>query len=113
MFKEVLLAVLNHIDSDTFHDRVLESAMPVLVEFGAPWCGPCKMLEPVLAELAEEYAGRVAFFSVNVDQAPDLAADYGVMGVPTVLLFRQGEVKERITGYRPKKILVRTFFNDL
>jgi thioredoxin 1 len=106
------MSSLIEIGTDDF-SRVLESPRPALVEFGAPWCGPCKMLEPVLVELAADYAGRVDVFTVNVDQSPDLAMQYGVMGVPTVILFENGEPQTRITGFRPKKQLEKTFFKDL
>jgi len=99
--------------AEDFLTRVLNADKPVLVEFGAPWCGPCKMLDPVLSELASQYARQVDFYSFNVDTAPELVMEYGIMGVPTVILFRDGEAKHRLTGYRPKQVLEKTFFQDL
>jgi len=104
---------LTPIQTDTFDSQVLQAEKPVLVEFGAPWCGPCKMLEPVLAELSEAYAGQVDFYTVNVDDSPNLAMEYGVMGVPTVILFKSGEPVHRLTGYRPRQALEQALFSDL
>jgi thioredoxin 1 len=104
---------LTPLQTDSFDSQVLKAEKPVLVEFGAPWCGPCKMLEPVLAELAPAYAGRVDFYTVDVDDNPQLAMDYGVMGVPTVILFKSGEPAHRLTGYRPRQALEKAFFADL
>jgi thioredoxin 1 len=102
---------LKPIDQDSFEEQVLRADNPVLVDFGAPWCGPCKMLDPLLEELAETYDGQTKFFSVNVDQNPELVMQYGVMGVPTLILFKDGEAVERLTGFRPKKALEKIFFN--
>ena len=77
------------------------------------WCGPCKLLEPVLHDLAKDYDGKVDFYSVDVDQNPDLAMDCNVMGVPTVILFQAGEPTRRLTGYRPKRALVKAIFEGL
>jgi thioredoxin 1 len=104
---------LNTLLAEDFSNLVLNANKPVLVEFGAPWCGPCKMLDPVLSELASQYDGQVDFYSLNVDTTPELVMKYGIMGVPTVILFMDGEPKHRLTGYRPKQALVKAFFNDL
>jgi len=107
------MSALTVLNSDEFETKVLAVANPVMVEFGAPWCGPCKMLEPVLEEMAVEYKGKVDFYTVDVDQNPDLVMAHGVMGVPTVILFRDGQAVNRMTGYRPKKALEKEFFADL
>ena len=107
------MSSLTPIQADAFATQVLQAEKPVLVEFGAPWCGPCKMLEPVLAEMAADYQGRVDFYTVDVDQNPDLVMDYGVMGVPTVILFKSGQPLHRLTGYRPRQALEKALFGDL
>jgi thioredoxin 1 len=82
-----------------FEPEVLHAAGLVVVDFYAPWCGPCKMLAPVLEQLAGEFAGRLKFAKANVDQTPDLAASFEVSGVPTLMLFRGGEAVDEVTGF--------------
>jgi thioredoxin 1 len=89
-----------------FEAKVLEAERLVLVEFGAAWCAPCKQLEPILAELGRELAGKVDIYTMDVDQDPDASVRYGVRGVPTVLIFKNGEAVERLVGLRPKKQLL-------
>jgi thioredoxin 1 len=89
----------------SFEQDVLKSDGPVVVDFWAEWCGPCRLLAPVIDQLAQEYDGRVQFVEVNVDENPDLAMTYGVEGIPTLVLFHQGKVVDRIVGYLPKPIL--------
>lgn len=88
-----------------FEQEVLRADMPVLVDFWASWCGPCRMLSPVIAEIAEEYAGKVKVGKVNVDEQPNLANRYGIASIPTVMLFKNGEVVNTSLGYRPKNDL--------
>ena len=87
---------------DNFKNEVLESDIPVLVDFWATWCGPCRMLSPIIEEIAEEYEGSVKVGKVNVDDEPELSAQYGIESIPTVMCFRNGEVSDTAIGYRPK-----------
>jgi thioredoxin 1 len=82
-----------------FETEVIQAAVPVVVDFYAPWCGPCKMLAPVLEQFAGEFLGRLKFAKANVDQTPDLAASFEVSGVPTLMLFRGGEAVNRVVGF--------------
>ena len=84
---------------DNFETEVIQAAVPVVVDSYAPWCGPCKMLAPVLEQFAGEFAGRLKFAKANVDEAPDLAASLEVSGVPTLVLFRGGEAVDQVVGF--------------
>ena len=88
-----------------FEQEVLRADLPVLVDFWASWCGPCRMLSPVIAEIAEEYAGKVKVGKVNVDEQPNLANRSEIASIPTVMLFKNGEVVSTSLGYRPKNEL--------
>lgn len=90
---------------DNFKAEVLEAELPVLVDFYADWCGPCKMMAPVVEALAAEYEGRVKIGKLNVDQSPDTAGQYGIMSIPTLLFFKNGEVVNKIVGAVPKSDL--------
>ena len=90
------------LNEQNFEQEVSRADLPVLVDFWASWCGPCRMLSPVIAEIAEEYAGKVKVGKVNVDEQPNLANRYGIASIPTVMLFKNGEVVSTSLGYRPK-----------
>lgn len=90
------------LNKDNFESEVLKSDMPVLVDFWAAWCGPCKMLAPTIAELAEEYKGKVKVCKYNIDDDASVAIKYGVASIPTVLLFKEGDVVNKSIGFVPK-----------
>ena len=90
---------------ENFGAEVLKASSPVLVDFWAEWCGPCKMIGPILDEIAEEYGGRVKIGKVNIDQEQGLATEYGVRAIPTLLLFNQGQVADQMVGLRSKRDL--------
>jgi thioredoxin 1 len=93
----------------TFQVEVLDSPVPVMVDFTAVWCGPCKMLEPVVTQLAAEWQGKVKVVKLDVDDHPEIAMKYQVMGVPTLILFDQGKLRARVTGYQSKERLLSKF----
>ena len=103
------MSEINHVTENNFQQEVLEANQPVLVDFTAVWCGPCKMLETVVKELAAEWDGTAKVVKLDVDTNASVAMQYQVMGVPTLMLFVNGEPKERLTGYQPKKRILKKF----
>ena len=99
------------ITKDNFQQEVLQSPIPVLVDFWASWCGPCRMLSPIISEIAEEYAGRVKVGKVNVDDEPYLATQFRVMSIPTLILFKDGQAVNTAMGYRPNAE-IESFINN-
>lgn len=87
---------------EIFEEEVLKSEVPVLVDFWASWCGPCKMFSPIVDEFAQENQGKVKVGKINIDEEPDLAAQFRVMSIPTAMLFENGQVKETLVGVQPK-----------
>lgn len=91
---------------ENFEAEVLKSDVPVLVDFWASWCMPCKMLAPVIKEIAEELAGKIKVCKVNVEEAPVISAEYGIMSIPTLIIFKNGEEKDKIVGTAPKSDII-------
>ena len=93
---------LPEVNDAKFDSEVITSSLPVLVDFGAAWCGPCKQLAPIVEQLAKDYEGKLKVAYVDVDKAPNTAAKYGIMAVPTVFLFKGGQIAEQMTGFQSR-----------
>jgi thioredoxin 1 len=104
---------INELDKDTFQKNVIDAQKPVLVDFWAPWCGPCRAVGPIVEELAQEYSGKVEFGKVNVDDVPTIASNYGVMSIPTLIMFKDGKPVEQVIGYKPKNELKKLLDNAI
>jgi thioredoxin 1 len=101
------VADVQQVSDESFDREVLKADLPVLIDFWAPWCGPCKAIGPVVEELAKEYAGKLKVVKMNVDDNPQTPSKYGVRGIPNLILFKGGEVKDQIVGAVPKAQLVK------
>ena len=93
---------MREVTDDTFEQEVVGAGRPVVVDFWAPWCGPCKAVEPILADLAEEHGDQVEFTKLNIDENPMTASRYGVLSIPTTILFQGGEAREAVVGARSR-----------
>lgn len=96
------------VTDSTFNQEVLESNVPVLVDFWAPWCGPCRMVAPVVDEIAEQYSGQVKVVKVNTDDNPSVASKYGIRSIPTLMIFKGGQRVDMVVGAVPKTTLANT-----
>jgi thioredoxin 1 len=96
-----------HASTQTFNDEVLKSPIPVFVDFWAPWCGPCLYVAPIIDQLASQYEGKVKFVKVNTDENPEIAGQYGIQGIPTLIVFNGSQEADRIVGAAPKEHYVR------
>ncbi|NEO29524.1 MAG: thioredoxin [Symploca sp. SIO3C6] len=97
----------------SFKQDVLESEIPVLVDFWAPWCGPCRMVAPVVEEIAQQYAGKVKVVKLNTDENPNIASQYGIRSIPTLMLFKGGQRVDMVVGAVPKSTLADTIEKNL
>jgi thioredoxin 1 len=100
------MADVQYVSESNFKTEVIDASLPVLVDFTAVWCSPCKMIDPIVKQLADEWQGSIKVVKCDADQNPDILMQYGVMGIPTIMLFKGGNVEERMTGYQPKDRLV-------
>jgi thioredoxin 1 len=96
-----------HVTDASYQKDVLESTLPVVVDFWAPWCGPCRMVAPIIEQLADEYAGKIAFTKMNTDENADMPGKLGIRGIPTLILYVNGEEAERHVGFATKQVLKR------
>ncbi len=97
--------MVNEINDQNFENEVIKSATPVVVDFWAAWCGPCRMLAPLTEKMAEDYTGKVKFCKINVDENPQTAMKYGVMSIPTLIFFKNGQQKDKSIGAVPEATL--------
>jgi thioredoxin 1 len=99
------VSALAEVSQANFENEVLKSIEPVLVDFWAPWCGPCRMLGPVVEKVAQKFAGKAKFVKLNTDENPSLTGQYGVSGIPCLILFKGGQIADRIVGYVPENTI--------
>jgi len=100
------MAEIKYVTQATFEVEVVNSADPVLVDVTAVWCAPCRMLEPVIKQVAEEWQGKVKVVKLDADENPGVLTQYGILGIPTLMFFKGGKLQERMTGFLPKEKLV-------
>ena len=99
---------VTHVTDETFESKVLKNKLPVLVDFWAPWCGPCRMVAPVVDEIGKQYQGQIKVYKVNTDDNPNIASKYGIRSIPTLMIFKQGERVDMVVGAVPKTTLANT-----
>ena len=104
---------IHHFSDSNFKKEVLESSIPVMVDFWAEWCGPCKMISPLVEELAKEYAGKIKIGKVDVDSNPSVSSQYGVMSIPTLIFFKGGKVISSVSGAQNKTALKQKIEENL
>jgi len=97
--------MVTDVTDQNFDDEVLKSTLPVLIDIWAPWCGPCRMVEPVVEKLAEKYDQRFKFCRLNIDQNPQTATNYQIMSIPTLIFFKDGKIADRVIGAVPERVL--------
>ena len=99
---------VTHVTDETFESKVLKNKLPVLVDFWAPWCGPCRMVAPVVDEIGKQYQGQIKVYKVNTDDNPTIASKYGIRSIPTLMIFKQGQRVDMVVGAVPKTTLANT-----
>lgn len=104
---------VKEVNDQNFNEEVLKSSVPVFVDFWAPWCGPCRMVAPIVEELAQEMSGKVKFVKVNVDEAPIVASNYGIMSIPTLVVIKNGQITGQQIGAVPKSVLKNMIENAI
>ena len=103
------MSEVKYIQQAEFDKEVLHASLPVLIDFTAVWCGPCKMVDPIIKQLAADWEGKAKVVKCDADQNPDLITRLGIMGIPTIMLFKDGKMVERVSGYKPKDKMIDTF----